>query len=40
SPVSVADTLLLAEKHERMPQKSTFFHPKIGTGLVFYALNP
>ncbi|MGE0570771.1 MAG: DUF1015 family protein [Dehalococcoidia bacterium] len=40
SPVSVADTLLLAEKHERMPQKSTFFHPKMGTGLVFYPLNP
>lgn len=40
SPVSVADTLLLAEKRERMPQKSTFFHPKMGTGLVFYPLNP
>jgi uncharacterized protein (DUF1015 family) len=40
SRVTVAETLLLAERGERMPQKSTFFHPKLGTGLVFYPLNP
>lgn len=39
-PVSVAETLLLAEMGERMPQKSTFFYPKMGTGLVFYPLDP
>jgi uncharacterized protein (DUF1015 family) len=39
SPVSVADTLTLAERGERMPQKSTFFYPKLGTGLVFYPLD-
>jgi uncharacterized protein (DUF1015 family) len=38
--VSVAETLLLAEMGERMPQKSTFFYPKMGTGLVFYPLDP
>jgi uncharacterized protein (DUF1015 family) len=40
SPVSVAETLALAEMGERMPQKSTFFHPKMGTGMVFYPLDP
>ena len=40
NPVSVASVLSLADKGERMPQKSTFFHPKLGTGLVFHPLNP
>ena len=38
--VTATDTLALAELGERMPQKSTFFHPKMATGLVFYPLNP
>jgi uncharacterized protein (DUF1015 family) len=24
---------------EKMPQKSTYFHPKLPTGLVFHALD-
>lgn len=40
NPVRVDDVIALAEKGERMPQKSTFFHPKIGTGLVFNPLYP
>jgi len=39
-PVSVHDTIALADQGERMPQKSTFFHPKLGTGLVFHPLYP
>lgn len=39
-PVSVQDTIALADAGERMPQKSTFFHPKLGTGLVFHPLYP
>jgi len=38
--VSVHDVLSLADRGERMPQKSTFFHPKLGTGLVFHPLDP
>jgi uncharacterized protein (DUF1015 family) len=40
NPVSVASVLSLADKGERMPQKSTFFHPKMGTGMVFHPLTP
>jgi uncharacterized protein (DUF1015 family) len=40
NPVRVQDVLDLADKGERMPQKSTFFHPKLGTGLVFNPLYP
>ena len=40
NPVGVQSVILLAHKGERMPQKSTFFHPKLGTGLVFHPLNP
>lgn len=36
--VGVAEVMALADQGERMPQKSTFFHPKLGTGLVFYPL--
>ena len=32
----VKDVLEVAENRERMPQKSTFFFPKVYTGLVFY----
>lgn len=40
NPVGIDAVMSLADKGERMPQKSTFFHPKLGTGLVFYPLNP
>jgi hypothetical protein len=39
SAVTTAETLTLAEAGERMPQKSTFFYPKMGTGLVYYPLS-
>jgi uncharacterized protein (DUF1015 family) len=38
NPVSVGAVMSLADEGERMPQKSTFFHPKLGTGLVFHPL--
>ncbi len=38
--VAIQSVMSLADKGERMPQKSTFFHPKLGTGLVFHPLNP
>jgi uncharacterized protein (DUF1015 family) len=37
-PVSVERVLELAEAGERMPQKSTFFYPKVPTGIVFNPL--
>ncbi len=40
NPVGIDSVMSLADKGERMPQKSTFFHPKLGTGLAFYPLNP
>jgi uncharacterized protein (DUF1015 family) len=40
NPVGIDAVISLADKGERMPQKSTFFHPKLGTGLVFHPLNP
>jgi uncharacterized protein (DUF1015 family) len=39
-PVPVGRVLELAEAGERMPQKSTFFYPKVPTGLVFNPLSP
>ena len=39
-PVAIDSVTSLADRGERMPQKSTFFHPKLGTGLVFNPLNP
>jgi uncharacterized protein (DUF1015 family) len=38
NPIRLEDVLALADKGERLPQKSTFFDPKLGTGLVFYPL--
>jgi uncharacterized protein (DUF1015 family) len=38
NPVSVQRVLDLADAGERMPQKSTFFYPKVPTGLVFNPL--
>jgi len=40
NPVTIESVMRLADQGERMPQKSTFFHPKLGTGLVFHPLNP
>jgi uncharacterized protein (DUF1015 family) len=38
NPISVQKVLDLADAGERMPQKSTFFYPKVPTGLVFNRL--
>lgn len=38
NPVPAARVLELADAGERMPQKSTFFYPKVPTGLVFNLL--
>src|SRR5207245_10270904 len=35
NPVPVERVLELADAGDRMPQKSTFFYPKVPTGLVF-----
>ncbi len=40
NPVTIDSVMALADQGERMPQKSTFFHPKLGTGLVFHPLDP
>ncbi len=40
NPVRVDEVLQLADRGERLPQKSTFFHPKLATGLVFHPLRP
>ena len=37
-PVPVTRVLDVADAGERMPQKSTFFYPKVPTGLVFNSL--
>jgi len=34
-PISAGKVLELADAGERMPQKSTFFYPKVPTGIVF-----
>jgi hypothetical protein len=39
-PVGIDEVVNLSDLGERMPQKSTFFHPKMGTGLVFNPLYP
>ncbi len=38
NPVSPRRILAVADAGERMPQKSTFFYPKLPTGLLFYPL--
>ncbi len=37
-PTTVAQVLAVSETGEVMPQKSTFFYPKIMTGLVFHSI--
>ncbi len=39
NPVGIDSVISLADRGERMPQKSTFFHPKLGTGLVFHVVS-
>ncbi len=38
NPVPITRVLDVADSGERMPQKSTFFYPKVPTGLVFNPL--
>jgi uncharacterized protein (DUF1015 family) len=38
NPTSPRRILAVADSRERMPQKSTFFYPKLPTGLLFYPL--
>jgi uncharacterized protein (DUF1015 family) len=40
NPTTVAQVRDVAESGEVMPQKSTFFYPKVPTGLVFHTLDP
>jgi hypothetical protein len=40
NPTPVADVRAVCDSGHVMPQKSTFFYPKIPTGLVFYDLRP
>ncbi len=39
NPTRIEDVLAVAENGERMPQKSTFFYPKVYSGLVFNCLD-
>ncbi len=36
APTGIADLMAVTKARERMPQKSTFFYPKLLSGLVFY----
>jgi len=38
-PPDVKELIAIAEAGQRMPQKSTFFFPKIPTGLIFYSVD-
>lgn len=38
-PTSLDEMLLASKKGLKMPQKSTYFYPKLLTGLVFYGFN-
>lgn len=38
-PPQVKEITAIAEAGERMPQKSTYFYPKVPTGLVFYSFD-
>ncbi len=40
NPTPVADVLTLAAAGIRLPQKSTYFYPKVPTGLVMHNLGP
>ncbi len=38
NPTRIDEVIAVARRHERMPQKSTFFYPKVYSGLVHYCL--
>ena len=38
NPVALDEVFKIADLGERLPQKSTYFHPKLGSGLLFYPL--
>ncbi|MCH2657248.1 MAG: hypothetical protein MKZ84_06795, partial [Dehalococcoidia bacterium] len=38
NPVTLDEVFKIADLGERLPQKSTYFHPKLGSGLLFYPL--
>ena len=38
-PTSLKEMIRASKKGLKMPQKSTYFHPKLLSGLVFYSLN-
>jgi len=38
NPTKVEQVVSVADKYEKMPQKSTFFYPKLLTGLVMYRM--
>jgi uncharacterized protein (DUF1015 family) len=38
-PTSLDEMLIVSKKGLKMPQKSTYFYPKLLTGLVFYGFN-
>jgi uncharacterized protein (DUF1015 family) len=40
NPTKIEQVTALASKYEKMPQKSTFFFPKLLTGLVMYKMMP
>lgn len=39
NPTKIEQVTALASKYEKMPQKSTFFYPKLLTGLVMYKMS-
>jgi uncharacterized protein (DUF1015 family) len=39
NPTSVNDIVQIAGKYEKMPQKSTFFYPKLLSGMVMYKID-
>jgi uncharacterized protein (DUF1015 family) len=38
NPTKIEQVVAVADKYEKMPQKSTFFYPKLLTGLVMYKM--
>jgi uncharacterized protein (DUF1015 family) len=39
NPTKIEQVVAVADKYEKMPQKSTFFYPKLLTGLVMYKMD-
>jgi uncharacterized protein (DUF1015 family) len=38
SPVTAAEVIAVADALETMPQKSTYFYPKVPTGLALFEM--